>query len=244
MTYTTHFENSPDVGVFAIMTNNYCISAPSPAAHYFSLLESTLAPHGVAAFRSTIANSKLLGRLCAGNSKGLLLPSGVTDSEFLNIRNALPDDVVVQKLDERLSALGNIIACNDNFCLIHPDAERETEEVVADALGVEVVRHAVGGVGLVGSLMKVTNKGCLVGSNVSREEQEELASLLGVPVCSGTVNKGGQLVSGGILVNDFVGFVGRDCSNTEIGVVQAIFGLQMNQNAVDDMRKAFQDGFL
>ncbi|KAH0571596.1 Eukaryotic translation initiation factor 6 [Spironucleus salmonicida] len=116
--------------------------------------------------------------------------------------------------------------------------------VLSNALGVEVVRHAVGGVGLVGSLMKVTNKGCLVGSNVSREEQEELASLLGVPVCSGTVNKGGQLVSGGILVNDFVGFVGRDCSNTEIGVVQAIFGLQMNQNAVDDMRKAFQDGFL
>ena len=71
---------------------------------------------------------------------------------------------------------------------MHPDLDREAEEVVADVLGVETIRHAVGGVGLVGSLAKVTNRGCLVGSQTSREEMEELSSLLGVPVCGGTVN--------------------------------------------------------
>ncbi len=30
---------------------------------------------------------------------------------------------------ERLSALGNCIACNDYVALIHPDIDRETEEV-------------------------------------------------------------------------------------------------------------------
>ena len=60
--------------------------------------------------------------------------------------------------------MGNVIACNDSFAIIHPDLDRETEEVITDVLGVETIRHAVGGVGLVGSLAKVTNRGCLVGS--------------------------------------------------------------------------------
>jgi translation initiation factor 6 (eIF-6) len=34
---------------------------------------------------------------------------------------------VVQRIDERLSALGNCIVCNDYVALIHPDIDRETE---------------------------------------------------------------------------------------------------------------------
>jgi translation initiation factor 6 len=37
---------------------------------------------------------------------------------------------VVQRIDERLSALGNCIACNDYVALIHPDIDKETEEIV------------------------------------------------------------------------------------------------------------------
>lgn len=44
--------------------------------------------------------------------------------ELMHIRNSLPDAVVVQRVDERLSALGNTIACNDYVALIHPDIDR------------------------------------------------------------------------------------------------------------------------
>lgn len=50
--------------------------------------------------------------------------------ELQHIRNSLPDEVVVQRIDERLSALGNCIACNDYVALIHPDIDKETEEIV------------------------------------------------------------------------------------------------------------------
>ena len=36
----------------------------------------------------------------------------------------------MQRIDERLSALGNCIACNDYVALIHPDIDKETEEIV------------------------------------------------------------------------------------------------------------------
>jgi hypothetical protein len=43
---------------------------------------------------------------------------------MMHIRNSLPDEVVVQRIDERLSALGNCITCNDYVALIHPDVDK------------------------------------------------------------------------------------------------------------------------
>lgn len=52
------------------------------------------------------------------------MPNTTTDQELMHIRNSLPDEVVVQRIEERLSALGNVIACNDYVALVHPDIDR------------------------------------------------------------------------------------------------------------------------
>lgn len=44
--------------------------------------------------------------------------------ELQHLRNSLPDNVVVQRIEERLSALGNCIACNDHVALTHTDLDR------------------------------------------------------------------------------------------------------------------------
>ena len=73
-----------------------------------------------------------------GNKRGLLVPSTCTDNELQHLRNALPESVVIQRIEERLSALGNCIVSNDHVALIHTDIDRETEDIIADVLGVEV----------------------------------------------------------------------------------------------------------
>lgn len=40
------------------------------------------------------------------------------------MRNSLPDEVVVQRIDERLNSLGNCISCNDYVALVHPDIDK------------------------------------------------------------------------------------------------------------------------
>ena len=53
-----------------------------------------------------------------GNKNGLLVPRTCTDAELMHIRNAIPDNVVVQRVEERLSALGNCVVCNDHVALV------------------------------------------------------------------------------------------------------------------------------
>ena len=64
-----------------------------------------------------------------------------------NRSSSLPEDFKVARVEERLSALGNCIAANDHVALVHTDIDKETEQIVADVLGVEVFRQLYGRVG-------------------------------------------------------------------------------------------------
>ena len=58
---------------------------------------------------TSIVGCRILGRMTAGNRHGLLVPSTTTDQELQQIRNSLPDSVKIQRVEERLSALGNVV---------------------------------------------------------------------------------------------------------------------------------------
>jgi translation initiation factor 6 len=230
MAIRAQFENSSEIGVFTKLTNAYCLLAFGGSEHY-KVFENELADH-VPVVYTSINGCRIIGRLAAGNRKGLLLPNTTTDQELLHIRNSLPDSVVVQRVEERLSALGNVIACNDYVALIHPDIDRETEEIVSDVLAVDVFRQTIAGNGLVGTYAAISNRGGLVTSKASVEERDELSSLLQIPLVCGTVNRGSDVIGGGICVNDWIAFCGFDTTAPEIAVIESIFKLH-NQDPMN-----------
>lgn len=158
----------------------------------------------------------------------------------MHLRNALPDGVVVQRVDERLSALGNCVVCNDHVALVHTDIDRDTEDIIADVLGVEVFRQTIAGNALVGSYCKITNQGGIVHPKTTMEDLEELSSLLQIPLVAGTVNRGSDVIGAGLVVNDWSAFCGLDTTSTEISVIEGIFKLQGNQSSrvINDMRSS------
>jgi len=242
MATRAQFENSNEIGVFSKLTNAYCLVAIGGSENFYSTFESELADV-IPVVKASIAGTRVIGRMCVGNKNGLLLPSATTDQELLHLRNCLPDSVVVQRVDERLSALGNCIACNDYVSLIHTDLDRETEELIADVLGVEVFRQTVAGNILVGSYSVFTNRGGLVHPHTSIEDLDELSSLLQVPLVAGTVNRGSEVVGAGLVVNDWTAFCGLDTTATELSVIESVFKLRDSQpsNIVNEMRASLID---
>mmetsp|Transcript_4631 Transcript_4631/g.9769 ORF Transcript_4631/g.9769 Transcript_4631/m.9769 type:complete len:246 (-) Transcript_4631:45-782(-) len=236
------FENSSEIGVFGALTNAYCLTGIGGSENFYSVFEAELSDH-IPVIHATIAGCRFVGRVTAGNRRGLLVPSTTTDVELAHLRNSLPDGVVIQRVEERLSALGNVIACNDHVALVHTDLDRETEDIVSDVLGVEVFRQTVAGNALVGSYCKFTNVGGIVHPRTTVEDMEELSSLLQVPLVAGTVNRGSDVIGAGIVANDWSAFCGLDTTSTEISVIESIFKLngQGSSNIVNNMRSSLID---
>ena len=138
---------------------SYCLTALASSSNFYSVFEAELADV-IPIVHTTIAGTRIVGRLTAGNRHGLLVPSTTTDQELQHLRNSLPPQVAIQRVEERLSALGNVIACNDYVALVHPDIDRETEEIIADTLKVEVFRQTVANNVLVGSYCALSNQVC------------------------------------------------------------------------------------
>lgn len=98
--------------VYASLTTHHCL--PSSLNMAVALLCA----------RTAAVRLTQLVPVCSGNRHGLLVPNNTTDQELQHIRNCLPDTVRIQRVEERLSALGNVIACNDYVALVHPDLDR------------------------------------------------------------------------------------------------------------------------
>ncbi|PPR87276.1 hypothetical protein GOBAR_AA33412 [Gossypium barbadense] len=264
------FENSCEVGVFSKLTNAYCLVAIGGSENFYSAFESELADV-IPVIKTSLGGTRIIGRLCAGNKNGLLVPHTTTDQaetvgreagsvhrlewevnvgmeslELQHLRNSLPDQVVVQRIEERLSALGNCIACNDHVALTHTDLDRETEEIIADVLGVEVFRQTIAGNILVGSYCAFSNRGGLVHPHTSIEDLDELSTLLQVPLVAGTINRGSEVIAAGMTVNDWTAFCGSDTTATELSVIESVFKLREAQPTaiVDEMRKSLIDTYV
>ena len=217
------FNNSNDIGVFAKLTNAYCVVSDTGSESFYSLFESDIGSE-IPIIHTSIGGTKNIGRLTCGNKNGLLVPNTTTEQELQNLKNNLPD-IEIKIIESRFTALGNVISCNDNVAIVHPELDKETEEIISDTLGVEVIRKTIAGNVLVGSYCVVSNKGGLVHPMTSKAELDELSNLFKIPMVAGTINRGSDLISAGCCVNDFAGFIGSDTTSAELKIFNRIFKL-------------------
>ncbi|XP_035542003.1 eukaryotic translation initiation factor 6-2-like isoform X2 [Juglans regia] len=78
------FENSCDMGVFSKLTNAYCLVAIGGFENFYSAFETELADT-IPVVKTSIGSTRIIGRFCAGNKNGLLLPHTTIDQAKIAI---------------------------------------------------------------------------------------------------------------------------------------------------------------
>jgi len=212
---------SPNIGVYALATNNFVLVPPGMPDTKTPGLERSLAAPVV---KVTLGGTALLGVLAAANSNGMVVPDFVSDEET-QVLSSIVGNIV--RVESRRNALGNLILVNDRGALVAESLYREKSVIckIQDVLGVEMVQGEIAGRPYVGSFAAVTNKAALVHPLIEDEEKKLLSECLRVNVDAGTVNGGSPLVHSGILVNDHGAVVGPLAVGPELMIISNLFGV-------------------
>ncbi len=113
MALRIQFENSAEIGCYATLTNSYCLVAEGASENFYSAFESELSD-SIPVVHSSIAGCRIVGNLTVGNKSGLLVPNTTTDQELQHVRNSLPENIKIQRVEEKLNALGLLASCERN----------------------------------------------------------------------------------------------------------------------------------
>jgi len=209
------------IGVFCRACDGLVLVSADANEHFVSEMEEALE---VRSARFTIGGSRVVGSLCALNSRGIIVSELASSGEISEIRRIAAREMRVARVPGRLNALGNNVLVNDNGALVHPDMSKPAMNKMADIFGVEVVKGTVAGMKTVGSAALATNKGVLCHPKATPSERKMLGELLKVPVVVGTANYGSPMIGACVIANSKGAAAGLQTTGIEMGRIEEAFG--------------------
>lgn len=215
----TDFEGDSNVGAFGIATDRFVFVSSNISEKGLDIIERTF---NLPLVQTTIATLDAVGLVSVATSNGILVPYTTTDEEFAQLKSS--SEVPVDWLDDKMTALGNIIIANDNGAMCHPDFNFKSRRKISDILGVEVVPGSLAKLPIVGATAIATNQGAVVHPMATAGEIELLAQLLKVHVKVGTVNRGSPYTSLGVLANADGMIAGTDTTGVELAHISQVLG--------------------
>ncbi len=192
----TNIQGNPNIGLYGIATDTYCLLGKQVPAALVRKISKTL---DVPTYTIQLCGTSLIGVFAAGNSNSLLVPSIIFPEELEELKKL---NIPVTVIESKLTALGNLILCNNTGCLASPDFSADVKKRIRQALNVTLHPGTIAGLNIVGSSAVVNNKGCLIHREASEEEIQEVESLLGVPCTTGTMNMASPFVRAGVMCNN------------------------------------------
>ncbi|MFH1474020.1 MAG: translation initiation factor IF-6 [Candidatus Aenigmatarchaeota archaeon] len=212
------FNGDPNIGLYGFATNDYCVLGIDPRKKILEQIKKTLKADIKV---STITGTQLIGLFASGNSNGIVLTKIIENYELNKLKKLFGINLEVIK--PRETALGNLILCNDNGCIISKSLFKY-KKAISDALGCEVVVGKVANVDIVGSVAIASNVGCLCHREATKQEMEKIEKLLKVKVDVGTVGYGSPFIKSGLIVNSKGALYSEGTTGAELGRISEVFG--------------------
>jgi translation initiation factor 6 len=217
--YRYDIYKSPNIGLFAKANDTIIITPLGFAETKKNRLKEYLEVD--AQVSVSIAGTRLIGAMTVINNNGILVPSIASDEEIQILKKAT--GLNVERLKSKFTAIGNLIATNDNGALVSPLFKGELDQQIRDVLGIPVHSITVGGFIQTGSMVVATNTGAAVHPKSTEEEIEIISEALQVEVEPLTINGGVPFLSSGIITNSKSVVVGSLTSGPELIMLSRVF---------------------
>jgi translation initiation factor 6 len=202
---------SPNIGVFMKANDQFLLVPKGLAETKTSKLAGSL---GVKTVPASISESRLLGPLISMNGKGILVSRLAEEGEVQELASAT--GLAVVRLESRFTAVGNLVAANDDRAIVSPLLEQKAVEQVGKVLGTEVRRMPIKEYTQVGALVVATSKGAAVYPGLDEKEVADIGSFFGVDAYPTSVNRGVPYVASGIVANSRNAVVGSQTTGPEL----------------------------
>lgn len=217
-TYRYDVYRSPNIGIFLKANDNFLFIPKGFADSKAEKLQSFL---NVQCVRASIAQTRLLGPLSVINNNGIVVPRITEDYEVQELKKAT--DMNVERVQLKVTALGNLIAANDKAGLASPIIPKESLRQIQDVLGVPMEHMTIDTYHQVGALVVSTNVGAVVHPKTSEREMDLIKESLKVDVEAATVNGGVPFVASGVIANSKSAVVGTLTTGPELIMLSRAF---------------------
>lgn len=202
---------SPNIGIF-LKANDHFLMAPKGLA--LTKTQKISKMLDVSPVFVSVAGSRLLGPLAVMNNKGLLVSRLAEDKELREMREQT--GMIVERLESRYTAAGNLIVANDKHAIASPILEQKAINQIKDVLGTEVSCLSIGKYNQIGAFIVATNSGAATYPNLKDEETSKISELLGVEASPASVNGGVPYIASGIVANSKNAIVGSLTTGPEL----------------------------
>ena len=209
---------NPNLGVSIAATEKLALIPPNLTPDTVNSIEESLE---VETLETLICGSSLAGALTCGNSKGLIVSKYAFDREIEAIKD---QDVEVERIPDRMTAVGNIVLANDQGAVVNPLLSDEAVELITQVLDVEVVKASIAQFNIPGSVAVATNKGILLHPSASDQDIKLVEKILKAPADVGTVNNGTALVGACMVATSKGVIVSSKTTGPELARIEETFG--------------------
>ena len=192
-------------GLYVLSLDGIGLVGPEVSKKDLKIIEEVFNAEAV---RLTIAGTGLIGIFAATNGKTLVVPSIIFPHEERILEEA---GVLYNKIDTKLTCLGNNIVASKKGVLINAGFEESALEQLQDAFKLPFKVFSLNDIPTIGSFVVCNSKKGLCSHEFSDEDIELMEKHLGVELTTGTVNMGSTQIRSGLAVNDD-GFVIGDSS--------------------------------
>ncbi|WP_297981081.1 translation initiation factor IF-6 [uncultured Methanobrevibacter sp.] len=209
---------NPNLGVYISVNDEVAIVPFNLPVEMESVIKEALE---VDIIRTSIAGSNLNGVLSVGNSNGFVVSPYINEREIDVLESA---GLNIGLLPGKFTAVGNIIAVNDNGAMVGPEIGEDAIKVLEDTFKVPVETYQFADSKILGSASLVTNNGALLHRDSLSEEIAYIEEFFKVDANIGTVCKGMPLVGACAIANSKGVMVGESTTGPEMARIEEALG--------------------